>query len=207
MSSTRLRTSSASSESPLCRHRSAYSSPYLTNMPAMKTLSATGPSLGPVVLEALSGSCGEAVQIQAVVPVGAADLGQSVGSPVVGCIPEAPAEVLHQGRFVGVTGIKGTHFIQNTEVSGLLDIGGGRRDQPEGVIIKAAADAGVAPLGEGLILVISASVLELGIGNINDTPLSPSPGSGGQNQGGPGRDRGIRYPSQSAHNSWRCGSC
>ena len=131
------------------------------------------PLAGAGRLEALSGSCGEAVQIQAVVPVGAADLGQSVGSPVVGCIPEAPAEVLHQGRFVGVTGIKGTHFIQNTEVSGLLDIGGGRRDQPEGVIIKAAADAGVAPLGEGLILVISASVLELGIGNINDTLSRP----------------------------------
>ena len=203
MSSTRSWTSSASSESPLCRHMSAYSSPYLTNMPAMKTLSATGPRWGPVVWKALSGSCGEAIQIQAVIPVGAADLGQSVGSPVVGRIPEPPAEVLHQGCLVGVTGIKGTHFIQDAEVAGLLDIGGGRRDQPEGVIVIKAAD-GIAPRGEGLIPVISASVLELGIGDINDTLSRPSPGSGGQNQGDPGRNHGIPFPFPvRSHNSWR----
>ena len=56
---------------------SAYSLPYLTNMPAIKTDSATGPSAGPKVWKDSPGVVGEAVQVQAVVPVGAADQRQA----------------------------------------------------------------------------------------------------------------------------------
>ena len=53
-----LRAAAASSVRFRWSHSWAYSWPYLTNIPAMKTLSATGPSLGPVIWK-LSPGCSE----------------------------------------------------------------------------------------------------------------------------------------------------
>jgi len=56
-----------------------------------------GAFTGAAGLEALAGFRGEAVQIQAVVPVCTADEGQAVGAQMGSGEADAPADVLHQG--------------------------------------------------------------------------------------------------------------
>ena len=112
---------------------------------------------------------GEAVEVEAVVPVGAADERDPVRTLVSERVVHAPAQVLHKGLCEGVIIIKGYRLIQNRDVAGLADISADSSDEPERVIIESAADIGVAFLGEGLILMIRAAVRELRGGDIDDS--------------------------------------
>jgi len=67
--------------------------------------------------------------------------------------------------------------VQNGEVSRLLHIGAHGTHQPQGVVVEAAADVVVAPLGQGLILMIGGAVGELDGGNVQN----PLPGTLGDN--------------------------
>ena len=67
--------------------------------------------------------------------------------------------------------IKRNLLRQNGGVACLAHIGGGAGNQPERIVVKAAADVGVALLGKRLILMVGAAVLKLGGGNV-DNPLS-----------------------------------
>ena len=87
-------------------HSWAYSWPYLTNIPAMKTLSATGPSLGPVIWK-LSPGCSEKQfrfrqSFQSARPISGRPWGQMGAGKV-----EAAAQVLHQSLRLGGVVIKG----------------------------------------------------------------------------------------------------
>ena len=92
----------------------------------MKTLSATGAG----DLEALARMLGEAVQVQAVVPVGAADEGQTVGAEVGAGEVEAAAQMLHQRLSLALIVVKGHGLVEDAVVAGLAQISGGARDQP-----------------------------------------------------------------------------
>ena len=82
-------------------------------------------------LEALARVLREAVQVQAVVPVGPADQGQAVGAQMGMGVAEAPAQMLHQGLCSGHVVVKGNRLVQDRPVTGLPQIGGGARNEPE----------------------------------------------------------------------------
>lgn len=57
---------------------------------------------------------------------------------------------------------------EDGEVSRLLDVGYGSEDEPARVVVETATDIIVASFGERLILVIAATVWELGTGDVDD---------------------------------------
>ena len=126
-------------------------------------------------LEALARVLGEAVQVQAVVPVGAADQRQTVGTQMGAGKVEAAAQVLHQGLRLGGVVIKGHLLLQNGPVAGLPQVGSSTGNEPQRVIVEAGADIPVAFFGQGLVLVVGAAVLKLGGGDIQNA----LPGTGG----------------------------
>ena len=126
-------------------------------------------------LEALARVLGEAVQVQAVVPVGAADQRQAVGTQMGAGKVEAAAQVLHQGLCLGGVVIKGYLLLQNRPVAGLPQVGSSTGNEPQRVIVEAGADIPVAFFGQGLVLVVGAAVLKLGGGDIQNA----LPGAGG----------------------------
>ena len=143
----------------------------------MKTLSATGPSLGPVIWKLSPGCCGEAVQVQAVVPVGAADEGQAVGAEMgAGVAGSCGAGAPSAGCALLSSLSKATDSSRMLPVARLAQISGGARDEPQRVIVEAGADVPVALFGQGLVLVVGAAVRKLGGGNVQDT--APGRGSG-----------------------------
>ncbi len=60
------------------------------------------------------------------------------------------------------------HLFQDGQVARLADVCTCAGNQPQRVVIEAASDIGVSLFGEGLVLVVRASVLELRRGNINN---------------------------------------
>ena len=57
---------------------------------------------------------------------------------------------------------------EDGEVARFLDVCHGSEDEPAWVVVETATDVVVATLGEWLILVIAATVWELGAGDIDD---------------------------------------
>ena len=119
-------------------------------------------------LEALARGVGETVEVQAVVPVGAADQGQAMRALVVDHMVEAVLQVLQQGAAIVGVAVVGSRLIQDGEVAGLLDVGRCTGDQPQRIVIEAAADVVVALLGQGLVLMVAAAIAELGGSDIQD---------------------------------------
>ena len=119
-------------------------------------------------LERFVGVVGEAVEVEAVVPVGAADEGQSVGAEVAHHVVEAHAQVFHEAHFGAGLIVEGHGFVEDGEVAAFLDIGDGAENQPHGVVVEATADVVVASLGERLILVVATAVGKLRGGYIDD---------------------------------------
>ena len=113
----------------------------------------------------------EAVEIEAVVPVSAAYERDAVRPLVGDRVVHAPAQMLHERLRERSIIIKGHRLIQNRDIACLADISADSCDEPERVIVKSAADIGIAFLGKGLILVVRAAVGELRGGNVDD-PLS-----------------------------------
>ena len=109
---------------------------------------------------------GEAIEVQAVIPVRPADEGQAVGAQVGHGVADAPAQMLHKGLGKTFVIVKGHGLCENGKVPGLPDVGIGARDQPQGVVIKAGAYGQIPLFGKGLVLVVGAAVGELGGGNV-----------------------------------------
>ena len=74
---------------------SVNSLPYLTNIAAINTDSATGPSDRSGCLERFTGFTGEAVQIQTVIPVSTSDQRKFVRSEMCRCIMERFVQMFH----------------------------------------------------------------------------------------------------------------
>ena len=82
--------------------------------------------------------------------------------------------MLHQRLRFGRIVVKGHGLIQNRPVAGLPQVGGGAGNEPEWVIVEAAAHIPVALFRQGLILVVGAAILKLGGGNVQNA--LPCPG-------------------------------
>ena len=122
-------------------------------------------------LEALAGVGGEAVEIQAVVPVGSADERQLVWPKMRAGEPEAAAQMLHERRGVVRVTVKGHDLVQDRPVAGLAQIRVHACNQPQRIVVEAAADGEISLFRERLILVIGAAVRKLRGGDVQD-PLS-----------------------------------
>ena len=119
-------------------------------------------------LEALARRLAEAVQVQAVVPVCAADQRQTV-RPLVGAqIAKAAAQMLEQRLCKAVVVVKINRFVQNRVVARLAQVGVHGGDQPQRVIVEAGADVHVAFFRQRLVLVVGAAIGELGGGNVQN---------------------------------------
>ena len=139
----------------------------------MKTDSAVRPVRLPVVWNDSPGRLREAVQVQAVVPVGAADERQAVGAEVVEDVVERALQVLEERRRVLRVVVEGHRLLQDPEVARLLDVGRRPRDEPERVVVEARPDVVVPPLRERLVLVVGAAVRLLGGGDVEDALPRP----------------------------------
>ena len=97
------------------------------------------PLAGSGGLKALAGVGGEAVEVQTVVPVGTADQRQAVGTQVVDGIAEAAPQVFQQRLLRAGFCVEGYRLIQNAPVARLAEVGVHSGDEPQRVVVKAAA--------------------------------------------------------------------
>ena len=67
-------------------------------------------------------------------------------------------------RLVGVA----ARFAEDARVPRLADVGAGREDEPEGIVVEAAAYVRVALLRQGLVLVVARAVGKLRRGDVED---------------------------------------
>ena len=81
--------------------------------------------------------------------------------------------MLHQGYFAAGNVVKGGWMLQNSEVTGFLDVCTHCAHKPQRVIVESTADVIVAALGQGLVLVICGAVGKLDGCNINDAFSCP----------------------------------
>ena len=119
-------------------------------------------------LERLAGRIGEAVQVEAVVPVGATDQRQTMRPKAVERVLEAALQVLVE-RLLGARLIVVRHrLVEDAPVARLLEIGRHADDQPVRIVVEVAANVVVAALGERLVLVIRAAGRQLRRGQVED---------------------------------------
>ena len=88
---------------------------------------------------------------------------------VVHDMVERDAQVLQQAHFRAGFVIPRHHLVEDGIVTRLTDIGGCTEDEPHRVIVEPAADIVVAAFGEGLVLVVTTAIRELGGCDIDDT--------------------------------------
>jgi len=119
-------------------------------------------------LEALAGSVRKAVEVEAIVPVGAADERKAMWAEAFKCVIEAALQVLIERLFGAGFVVVLNRFIQDAPVAGLFEVGAHADDQPVRIIVESTTDIVVAALGEGLVLVIGAACGQLRGGEIED---------------------------------------
>ena len=94
-------------------------------------------------LERLVGVGREAVEVQAVVPVGPADQRQPVWPEVLEHVAEGAAQVLQEAGPVVLVVVEGDLLLQGCVVARFFDVPADPQDEPEGVVVEAFADVGV----------------------------------------------------------------
>ena len=119
-------------------------------------------------LEALARLGGEAVEVQTVVPVRPADQRQTMRPEMRAGIAEAAPQMLEQRTGKRGIVVKIDELAQDAPVAGLTQIGVRPGDQPQRVVVEAAAHGEVAFFRQRLILVIGAAVRELGGCDVED---------------------------------------
>ncbi len=119
-------------------------------------------------LEGLSRLLGKSVEIEAIVPVGVTDEGQAVGPAPVERVLQGALEMLIQRRLRAGLIVVGYGRVEDVPVARLLDVSRHRQHQPQRIVVEAAANRVIAPLGERLVLVIGAAVGQLGRGDVEN---------------------------------------
>ena len=119
-------------------------------------------------LEGLPWGIREAVEVQAVVPVGAPDQRQAVRADAFEGVADAALQVLIERRLAARLVIVGNLLIQDRPVAGLFQIGGNAHYQPGRIVVEIAAGVVVAAFGERLVLVIGPARRQLGGGQVED---------------------------------------
>ena len=120
-------------------------------------------------LEGFARMFGEAVEIQAVVPVCAPDQRQTVRPQMREREVKRSLQMLHERCRSRPVVVVGNLLVENRIVAGLTRIGADSRNQPQRVIIETGADACIALLGQRLILMICRAVLKLCRSDIDDS--------------------------------------
>ena len=116
----------------------------------------------------------ETVEIEAVVPVGAPDARQAVGTEVIGDMVETDLQVFQQRLLAAGPVVERNRLVEDRKIARFLQIGDRPEEQPERIVAEPAADVVVAAAGQGLVLVIASAVGELGGGDVEDA--LPRPG-------------------------------
>ena len=81
---------------------------------------------------------------------------------IVQNVVERNGKMMHQSLLASRLVVERHHLIQDAEVTCLAQIGHGSEDEPERVVIESASDIIVAPLCQRLVLMVAATVRELG---------------------------------------------
>ncbi len=110
-------------------------------------------------LEGFPGFLREDIEVETVVPVGATDERQSVGTQPLQRITVAALQVFIQWLFGARLVFVGYWLVQDAPVAGLFEVCCHAQDEPLRIIIEATSHGVVAALRQGLILMVSASVL------------------------------------------------
>ncbi len=159
-------------------------------------------------LERLARGLREAVEVEAVVPVGAADQGQAVGTAVFENVMEGPPEVFEEAADVVGVVVERHRRVEDREIAGLLDVGGDALDQPEGIVVEPGPDIVVAALAQRLVLVVGAAVGKLGGGDVEDALGAPARARGARSRADPGSSRESPCPCRCRSRSTRrCVTC
>ena len=138
-------------------------------MPAMNTDSAVRPCRLPVVWNDSSGVSEKQFRLRQSFQLGAPDdARQAVRPEVFLHVVERAAHVLEERRArVGIV-VERHGLFEDRPIPGLAHVGGHARDEPERVVVEAAADVVVAALRERLVLVVGAAVGLLRGGDVED---------------------------------------
>ncbi len=91
-----------------------------------------------------------------------------MGAEVVRHVLEADFQVVQQGDLRPGLVVERDRLLQDAEIAGFPDIGNRTEDKPQRVVVETAADVVVAPLGQGLVLMVAAAIRELRGGNVDD---------------------------------------
>ena len=100
-------------------------------------------------LEGLPGRLAEAVEVEAVVPVGAADERQPVRAQAVERVLDGAHEMLVERRFAAGLVIEGHRLVEDGRVAGLVQVGRDAQDQPGGSSLKPLPTASLPRLVSG----------------------------------------------------------
>ena len=85
-------------------------------------------------LEALARLYGEAVEVEAVVPVGATDERQAMGSTVVEHLTHAATQVLEEWHLGSLLVVEGRGVVENREVARLAHVRADGAHEPQGIV-------------------------------------------------------------------------
>ena len=108
-------------------------------------------------LEALAGSVREAVEVEAVVPVGAADEREAVWAEAGKRVVETALEVIVERLFRAGLVVELDRLVEDAPVACFFEVGADAEYEPVRIVVESATDVVVAALGEGLELVICAA--------------------------------------------------
>ncbi len=108
-------------------------------------------------LERLARRIGEAVQVETVVPIGAADQRQTMRAKPFERVMETAPQVLIQRLRAARLVVELDRLVENAPVAGLFQVGRDANDQPVRIVVEVAADVVVSLFGQRLVLVIGAA--------------------------------------------------
>ena len=124
-------------------------------------------------LERLAGRVGEAVQVEAVVPVGAPDQRQAVRAEALERVVDRAPEVVGERSLAAGLVVVRDRLVEDREVAGLLEVGRDGEHEPGRVVVEARPDRIVAALGQRLVLVVGAAGRQLRRGDVEDPLAGP----------------------------------
>ena len=120
-------------------------------------------------LERLARRLGEAVEVEAVIPVGTPDERQVVGAQAVERVLDRALKVLVQWLLGTGLVVVRDELVENARVSGFLEVRRHAQDQPGRVVVEAGSNLVIATLGQWLVLVVCAARWKLCRGDVQNS--------------------------------------
>jgi len=99
-------------------------------------------------LEGLSRRVGEAIEVQAVIPIRPANQRQLVRSQTFKCVLNSPLKVFEQGHFGASLVLVGHHFVKDGKIPGFFHVRRGCEYQPVRVVIETRTHVIIAAFGQ-----------------------------------------------------------